>query len=144
MPVPERQHMAKRPEKPTFAFIRRGNALIPELDFDTRALDGISQGQRVRIEVKEFRNSGRNRAYWKMLQEVIDATDCALSSERLHEVLKLENGVIELVRLPTGMTVAIPGSISFDNMAEDEFVAFFRKAETWLAETYGYVREMAA
>ncbi|MGB3388990.1 MAG: hypothetical protein WBA88_13485 [Pseudaminobacter sp.] len=138
--------MAKRPEKPVFCFIRKGNVLAPEMSFDLRALDGVANGQRVKIEVKEFRNLGRHRAYWAMLQEVIDATDCALSAERLHEVLKLETGVVDLIRLPTGMTVAIPGSIAFDKMAEDEFVAFFAKAQQWLAETYGWVseREQAA
>lgn len=133
--------MAKKPEKPVYAFIRKGNALYPELDFDARALDGIANGQRVRIEVKEFRNAARARAYWAMLGDVIDATGCNLSPERLHEVVKLETGCIELVQLPNGMKVALPGSIAFDKMQEAEFVAFFNAAEEWLAATYGYVNE---
>lgn len=136
--------MAKKPEKPIYAFVRKGNHLVPEMEIDLRSLDGISQGQRVRIEIKEFRNQDRNRAYWAMLHDVVQATGGALSPERLHEVIKLENGVVELIRLPTGMTVAIPGSISFDKMAEDEFVSFFRAAEQWLAATYGYVNEREA
>lgn len=136
--------MARKPEKPIFAFVRRGNSLVPEWDMDIRALDGISQGQRVRVEIKEFRNIGRHRAYWAMLQDVIDATDCALTPERLHDVLKLETGVVDLIALPNGMKVAIPGSISFDKMGEAEFVAFFARAELWLAETYGYVNERSA
>lgn len=133
--------MAKKPEKPVFAFIRRGNTLVPEWDMDVHALDGISQGQRVRIEIKEFRNVGRHRAYWAMLQEVVDATECALSAERLHEVLKLETGVVDLIALPNGMKVAIPGSTSFDKMEEGEFETFFTAAERWLSQTYGYVHE---
>lgn len=133
--------MARKPEKPTYAFTRRGDALVPELDMDCRALDGISQGQRVKVEVKEFRNVGRHRAYWKMLHEMVAATECALSPERLHEVIKLETGVVDLIRLPNGMTVAIPGSIAFDKMDEAEFVAFFQSAEKWLADTYGWVPE---
>lgn len=136
--------MAKRPEKPVYAFVRRGNYLMPEREYDLHALDGIAQGQRVKLEVKEWRNLDRHRAYWATLHDVIDATDCALSPERLHEVLKLETGVVDLIRLPSGMTVAIPGSISFDKMAEDEFVTFFKRAEEWLAATYGYVNERAA
>lgn len=136
--------MAKKPEKPVYAFIRRGNYLVPELEYDTHALDGIAQGQRVNLAIKEWRNLDRHRAYWATLHDVIDATDCALSPERLHEVLKLETGVVDLIRLPNGMTVAIPGSISFDKMAEDEFVTFFKRAEEWLAATYGYVNERAA
>lgn len=133
--------MARRPEKPIYAFIRRGDALVPELDMDCRALDGIAKGQRVKVEIKEFRNVSRHRAYWAMLHEMVAATECALSPERLHEVIKLETGVIDHVRLPNGMTVAIPGSIAFDKMDEDEFVSFFQAAERWLAETYGWAPE---
>lgn len=133
--------MTKKPEKPVFAFVRRGNALVPEMAFDARALEGIAQGERVRFEIRQWRNVDRHRAYWAMLSDVIAATECALSPERLHEVIKLETGVVEFVRLPNGMKVALPGSISFDKMAEREFVAFFQAAERWLAETYGYVNE---
>lgn len=128
-------------EKPVYAFIRRGDALQPEMEMDRKALDGVAQGQRVKVEIKEFRNVGRHRAYWKMLHEMVAATECALSPERLHEVIKLETGVVDLIRLPNGMTVAIPGSIAFDKMDEDEFVAFFQAAERWLSETYGWIPE---
>lgn len=134
-----------KPERSVYAFIRRGNALFPEMDFDIRALDGVANGQRVRIEVKEWRNADRLRAYWSVLHEVVDATGANnLTAEKLHEVLKLENGVVDLIRLPSGMTVAIPGSIAFEKMSEPEFIEFFRKAEAWLAETYGYVPQRSA
>ena len=133
--------MTKKREKPVYAFIRQGNTLRPELDMDLRALDGVANGQRVKVEIKEFRNVGRHRAYWAMLSDVVSATDCAISPERLHEVLKLELGIVDLIRLPNGMTVALPGSIAFEKMAEPEFVAFFKRAEEWLASTYGYVNE---
>ena len=133
--------MAKRKDSPVYAFQRRGDALYPEMEFDVRALDGIAQGQRVRLEIKEFRNSGRNRAYWSMLHDVVKAAEAALTPEKLHEVVKIETGHVDLVRLPTGMTVALPGSIAFDKISETEFVAFFQAAEKWLAEKFGYVRE---
>jgi hypothetical protein len=130
--------MSKKPEKPTYAFVRRGMALVPEMAMDEHALDGIAQGERVKVEIRQWRNTDRNRAYWAMLNEVIEATEAALTAERLHEVLKLELKVVDLIRLPSGLTVAIPGSIAFDKMEEPEFVAFFRAAEKWLSEQYGY------
>ena len=136
--------MAKKPEKPVFAFIRKGRALVPEMVHDERALAGIAEGERVRVDIRQWRNLGRHKAYWSMLSDVVEATNCSLTPERLHEVLKLETGVVDLIRLPNGMTVAIPGSISFDKMLEPEFVAFFQAAEAWLAETYGWVSERAA
>lgn len=133
--------MAKKPDKPVYAFVRKGNALVPEMEFDARALDGIKQDQRVRIEIKEWRNLDRHRAYWAMLHDVVAATECALTPERLHDVIKLEAGLIEHVRLPNGYMVAVPGSIAFDKVSESEFIAFFNAAERWLAETYGWVPE---
>lgn len=133
--------MAKKPDKPVYAFVRKGNALVPEMEHDARALDGIKQDQRVRIEIKEWRNLDRHRAYWAMLHDVVAATECALTPERLHDVIKLEAGLIEHVRLPNGYMVALPGSIAFDKVSEAEFIAFFNAAERWLAETYGWVPE---
>lgn len=135
--------MAKK-EKPVFAFIRRGNALVPEMEYDIKALDGIAQGQRVRLDIREWRNADRLKAYWSMLHDVVEATGGALSAEKLHEVVKLETGNVDLIRLPNGMTVAIPASVAFDKMDEPEFVAFFEAAEEWLARTYGYVSERRA
>lgn len=129
--------MAKKPEKPVYAFIRQGNALLPELEMDSRALEGIPNGQRVRVEIKEFRSAPRLRAYWAMLHEVVAATECAPSAERLHEAMKLELGIVDLVKVGP-MTVAIPGSIAFDKMDEPEMVEWFRIAERFLSERYGY------
>lgn len=136
--------MSKKPEKPVFAFIRKGNALVPELDYDLRALDGVLNGQRVRLEVKEWRNLDRLRAYWSLLHEAIQATGASISPEKLHDVIKLETGLVDLVRLPNGMTVAIPASVAFDKMDEAEFMAFFQAAEEWLARVYGFASERAA
>jgi len=137
--------MAKKPDKPVYSFVRKGNHLVPELDYDTHALDGIAQGQRVRVEIREWRNLERLKAYWAMLHDVVAATGAnRLTAERLHEVLKLHNGCVDVVMLPNGQPVAIPSSIALDKMSEPEFVAFFQKAEEWLAETYGYVSERKA
>lgn len=136
--------MAKRPEKPIYAFIRKGNALVPETDFDLGALDGIAQGERVRPNITQWRNTDRNKAYWAMLGDVVQACGLPYRSEKLHEIAKMKNGVIELVMLPDGTPIATPGSISFEAMPENEFVDFFRKVEKWLADTFGYVREQTA
>lgn len=135
--------MSKR-EKPVYGFIRKGNSLVPAMEFDMAALDGVAQGELVNIEIKQFRNTSRLRAYFAVLREVINACDLPYSKEKLHEIIKLQNGVIDPVTLPSGLTIAIPGSISFEKMSEAEFQSFFRKAEKWLAETYGYVREEVA
>lgn len=133
--------MAKRPDKPVYSFIRRGNSLVPEMDYDLRALDGVANGQRVRLDVKEWRNLDRLRAYWSLLHEAVTATGMSISAEKLHEVIKLETGLVDLISLPNGMKVAIPSSIALDRMSEPEFIAFFQSAEEFLARVYGFVSE---
>lgn len=123
--------------------VKKGNHLVPDMQIDADALTNVAQGEKVRVTITQWRNNDRLRAYFSMLKDVIDATDCALSPEKLHELIKLETGCVDLVRLPSGMTVALPGSVAFDRMTEAEFVAFFRRAEEWLARTYGYAKEAA-
>jgi hypothetical protein len=137
--------MAKKPDKPIYSFVRKGNYLLPDMEYDVHALDGIAQGQRVRVEIKEWRNVDRLRAYWAMLHDVVAATGADnLTAEKLHEVLKLHNGCVDVILLPSGQAVAIPASIALDKMSEPEFIAFFQKAEAWLAKVYGYVSERRA
>lgn len=135
---------AARKDKPIYAFIRQGNTLRPEMAFDLRALDGVANGQRIRLEIREWRNLDRLKAYWSLLHEAIEATGAAITPEKLHEVIKLETGHVDLIRLPNGMTVAIPASIALDKMTEPEMVAFFQSAEEWLARVYGFVSEREA
>lgn len=142
MSARQRQRRNKA-EMPVYAFIRKGRSLVPEFDFDAKLLESVAEGERVRIELRQFRNVDRLRAYWMMLGDVVDATDCAPSASLLHEALKLEIGIVEHVRMPNGYKVALPGSIAFDRLTEQEFVTFFRRAEEFLAATFGYVREAA-
>lgn len=131
-------------DKPVYSYVRRGNALLPELEYDTGLLEGVAQGERVRVEIKQWRNTKRNRAYWAMLGEVVTALELPYSAEKLHDLAKMKNGVIELLLLPDGTPIATPGSIAFEKMTEAEFVAFFNKVQKWLAETYGWVSEREA
>lgn len=133
--------MAKRTikEKPVFGFRRKGDHLVPDMEFDAHALDGIAQGELVRLEIREFRSAKRHRLYWAMLHEVIEATGCNLTASRLHDVIKIKTNHVDVVGLPDGTLYALPGSIAFDKISEAEFVDFFKKAQQFLAETFGYV-----
>lgn len=120
-----------------YAFIRRGDSLVPEMEYDLSALDGVAQGQRVKIEIKQWRNSARLRAYWAMLRECVIATECAPTVNVLHEEIKLNTGLVQFVRFK-GMLVQIPASIAMDKLGEAEMIAHFERAERYLAEAYGW------
>ncbi|MCP5002532.1 MAG: hypothetical protein GY941_01070 [Planctomycetes bacterium] len=128
-------------DQPVYAFIRKGNSLIPEMEMDIHALDGITQSQRVKLDIKNFRNLDRLRAYWATLHECIDATGCAPNVRSFHSAIKLQTDHVELVRLKNGLTVAVPASIAFENMTEAEMVTFFMASEQFLATEYGFSSE---
>ena len=125
-------------DSPVYAFIRQGNHLVPEMAIDEAMLEGIAQGDRVIVEVKNGRSLGRLRAYWATLRDVLNATGCAPTVQTLHSAIKLETGLVERVRLSNGMSVAVPSSISFQQMSEPEMIQYFKNAEQWLAQEYGY------
>ncbi len=130
--------MAKR-EKPVYAFIRQGNGLVPEMEYDLQALEGIHQGQRVRLEVRQWRNMDRLRAYWATLQDCIDATGCAPSKEALDAYIRPAVKFVDTIRLANGYLVGIPRPINTRKCDEPEMIAFFNAATELLAREFGYV-----
>jgi hypothetical protein len=131
--------MAKRVEKPVYAFIRQGNSLRPEMAYDLQALDGIEQGQRVRVDVKQWRNASRLRAYWATLQDCIDATGCSPSKEALDAYIRPAVKFVDTIRLANGFLVGVPRPINTRECDEPEMIAFFNAATELLARDFGYV-----
>lgn len=130
--------MAKT-EKPVYAFIRRDNALIPEMQYDLQALDGIEQGQRVKLEIKQWRNMDRLKAYWATLQDCIDATGCSPSKEALDAYIRPAVKFVDTIRLANGFLVGVPRAINTRQCDEPEMIAFFNAATELLAREFGYV-----
>lgn len=133
--------MAK--DKPVFAFIRRGNALVPELDYDLSALDGIAQGQRIKLEIKQWRNLDRLRAYWATLRDCVNATGCAPSPEALDAYIRPAVGFIDMVHV-RGQWVPVARHINTSQCDEPEMIAFFERVNERLASDFGFVSEWQA
>lgn len=128
--------MGKR-EKPVYVFRRKGNSAVPDMGLDAAAFDGIPEGALMRAEFKMMRSPPRLRLYWKMLSEIVKATECAPTKEHLHEAIKLELGYTQKVKLSNGMTVLVPDSISFESMDEATFTGFLEQVIRHLAESFG-------
>lgn len=131
--------MAKKAEKPVYAFIRHGNSLRPEMQYDLQALEGIEQGQRVKLEIKQWRNLDRLKAYWATLQDCIDATGCAASKEALDAYIRPAVNFVDIIRLANGFLVGVPRAINTRQCDEPEMIAFFNAATELLARDFGYV-----
>jgi hypothetical protein len=131
-------------DKPVYAFVRVGNSLVPEMEYDMGALETVPQGQRVKVEIQHWRNNDRLRAYWAMLRECIKATECAATETALHDTIKMGVGLVDYVNLRNGGISIVPSSIALGAMNEDDMVKYFRGAEKWLAENIGFASQRAA
>lgn len=131
--------MAKTEAAPIYMLKRNGN-LIPEMGMDAELLDRLPNNERIKVTLHTGRSPTRLRWYWAFLGRVIKATDCAPTSEALHDVVKLHTGLVTPV-LVKGFPVAVPKSVSFSSMAEEEFSEFLDAAVKWIAQTYGVTPE---
>ena len=135
--------MAKK-DKPVYKFIFTGRALVPEMEYDMQALAGLAIGQAVKVEIGQWRNMARLRAYWATLQDCIDATACAPHKEALDAYLRPAVGHCDFIRMPNGSFQAVPRAINTMDCNEPEMIAFFQAVEERLAKDFGYVSERAA
>ena len=127
--------------KPVYAFIRQGNALVPEMQYDCRALEGIVPGQRVKVELKQWRNLSRLRAYWATLRDCVDATGCAPTPEALDAYVRPAVGYVDAIRLRNGQMVGIARPINTRKCEEPEMIEFFEAVNELLAREFGFVSE---
>jgi len=134
--------MAK--DKPIYAFIRRGEGLVPETSYDMAALEGVANGQRVKVEIKQWRNMARLRAYWATLQDCIDATGCAPTKETLDAYVRPAVGFVDTIRQVKGTLVYVPRPINTARCEEPEMIKFFQAAEELLAREFGFVKQERA
>jgi hypothetical protein len=85
-------------------------------------------GKPVLVEIKAARNPKQHRLLWAMLTIIAEAgefpsTDAALIT------LKTATGLVEAIQMDKNGTVQlIPKSISFANMRQTEFAAWFESA----------------
>lgn len=127
--------------KPVYAWVYRNGALWPEMEYDRQAVVGMKEGQRVKLNISQWRNLDRLRAYWCTLQDCVDATGCAPTKEALDAYVRSAVGHVDAIRLANGMMVGIARPINTRKCDEPEMIAFFQAVEEYLASEFGFVSE---
>lgn len=136
--------MAKRKaDKDTRVCIMRrvGTHLVPATASDAEMVEELNSTSDVEVTFVNRRNYDQLRSYWAFLREVVDATECYPTSEKLHDALKYAMGYTTPMRLMGGTIVHVPDSVALNKMDAVEFTGFYRRAERLIAEQFGYVRE---
>lgn len=115
-------------DKAPLMMVRRGDALFP--------LDGLARDELVKLPERKplkvrasgDRSNPQNRLYFAMLKLVVENMAQNTTKETLHEWLKLELDVVDLIKLRNGDIVKLPSSTAFDKMDAAQFNDYFRSA----------------
>jgi hypothetical protein len=111
--------------------------LAPSSAFDAELLDDYPKGSEVEITIKRKRSLPQLRLYWKLLHEVVAATDAYPSAEHLHDALKMSLGYTIPLQTLDGATVHIPDSVAIARMDQRAFKQYFDRALELLSKLMG-------
>ena len=108
---------------------KRLTSLIPVDDEGKEVLDGIGQGELVKVKITKPRNLKHHRKFFSMLQLVFQNQDRYPTLKHLLTAVKIEAGWYEDVPIDVrGNPYFIPKSISFARMDQLEFDEFYTQA----------------
>ena len=124
------------------AFVRLGNRLAPSDFMSDEFLASIPQGKEVLVKIRRARNVKHHRKLFALLNKVKDNSDQWPSVDVLLDELKLATGLAEVrVNTLTKKAYAVPASISFASMAQDQFAAWYEQAIVIAARAIGTTPE---
>lgn len=98
--------------------------LTPVTDDDRALLRRLKQGEVIEVEWRRPRNPRFHRKFFALVNMAYSHSDSP-SRECFLDTLKILAGHYDNVVLPDGKVWMRPKSISFANMSEDEFDAFY-------------------
>lgn len=116
------------------SFTKRNGHLVPSDVMADEMLAGIKEGREVLVSVRRARNVKHHRLLFAALNKVVENSDKWPNAGALLDELKLATGHAEIrVNLLTGKPYAVPASINFAAMSQDEFGPWFEQAVHILA-----------
>lgn len=93
-------------------------------------------GRPLRCTLVRARSDKNLRHYWACLEAFSRATGKA-SARVLHELLKMECGLVTVVSTSYGGVKLVPDSVAFDKLSEADFIDYKRRAFEALHVNFG-------
>lgn len=118
--------------------LRRRSSLIlaPADGLAEIKIESFPMGRDILCTLKRARSNPNLRHYWACLHAFSRATDAA-SARVLHELLKMECGLVTPVSTQSGGLKLVPDSVAFDRLDERAFIDFKRRAFDALRINFG-------
>ena len=107
------------------------DTLRPVGEIDREAIRSLRNGGMFMAEIKRTRNPRHHRKLFALLNIVLQNQEHYKSTDHLLGACKLATGHVDMVRTKRG-DVAIPKSIAFHAMGQDEFEKFYDAAIDWV------------
>src|SRR3990167_4678587 len=112
--------------------LRKGFEMLQQGDDAAQRLIGsLRHGEFIAADIKRPRNLGHHRKFWALMELVARNQKYYASAEQVCAAFKVAVGHADYVKTKRGM-IGIPKSISFANMDQSEFEAFYSKAVEYL------------
>ena len=109
-------------------FIRTVNGFIPAEEDAEKIYKRVGLGEYVQMDYKPARNYNFHKKFFSMVQHVFENQERYETLEDLLIEIKLKSGHYQEHLTTKGKIIYVPKSISFDNMDELKFQAFYDKA----------------
>lgn len=100
--------------------------LTPVDDQGIEQLAKIKLGSTVLCEIKNARNPKQHNLYWGLVGQIYQNQTRYATQKQVSDMLKVAVGYCDEAENKYGKTVAVPRSMSFANMPDDEFQEFFK------------------
>ena len=114
-------------------------AMVPLTEHDRDNLEECAEGTVFNLKSTKIRSNKHHNMYWSILNKVVKATGKWPTKDHLHDELKWACGYVRMrYNKLNGQHMRMVDSISFDEMDQKEFAAYFDMAMATLAEGIGY------
>lgn len=112
---------------------KNGN-LVPVDEYNQELLDELTYGKDYRVSIKEAREGKLHQKFFAILNQIVEMSDLytgkskSLAVEELLTMLKFKSGHYEVFIEKNGVNFVRPKSISYKEMDNVEFEAFYQTA----------------
>lgn len=111
-------------------FLARKTPLLTlrPLDDEGRSMVAdLKPDETVTVEIKRARNPRQHRLFWALVSLIYDNQERYTTREQLADALKCAVGWCDEIELKDGRVMALPKSISYANMKNEDFKVFLDK-----------------
>jgi hypothetical protein len=121
-----------------FLAMKHLSSLRPVDEAGEAALQKLSQGQIVSVEIKQSRNIHHHRMFWALMTIVWENMDHERypNVEDFTGAIKIAAGLRTRIVLPNGDVGFMPGSIAFHKMDQIQFSEFYNRVCDLIAEHF--------